>query len=227
MALRDLIDRSVRITAAGRAFTVRPVSVLGMLEAQLILSSGPMDDSSITLDAMKAAVDAQDEAAAARALAEYYLAVLDAIGKDRLASLLALVSEPADVGVIALVLNDATALPTWFVAIGELHDIPRLLKRFSKTASKGLPTAGDDTDVDGIGLETVLVNVAKALPQYTIETILLWPYERLLTVMEQLRIIGELQQPVNVSDKGQRASPQDLARMGLHVQMPVRRKAAH
>ena len=48
------------------------------------------------------------------------------------------------------------------------------------------------SDSDDIGLDTVLVDLAMALPQYTIEDLLRWPYERFLTVLEQVRSVRSL-----------------------------------
>jgi len=218
--LADFLDRSVTIEAAGRTFTVRPVTVVGMVRAQQIMAKGAADATErgavgqSWLDDLKAAVAAKDAARASSLLAEILISALDALGVERLARLLALVTTPADAGVIGLALQGG-ATRQFIEAVAAIHDLRRLVNHF-------LPH--DDVipshvaESDGIGLETSVINVCRALQAYRIEDVLAWPYERLLAAQEQIGLIRRLEAGRPSTERPKAATAAQLRGLGIKVE---------
>lgn len=186
------MERSVRITVGGRAFTMRPVSVLGMMEAHRIMVSPETERGAVeeAMEDLRIAAAGKDQDQAGAALGRLYLSMLDGMGVERFASLMALVLDPSDPELIraAIERDRETAMVDLLGAVGQLHDLPRLLRRFAPQA--GEPGGAiQDEDSEGVGLETVLVWTSHYLPGYRFEEILAWPYERFLSVQEQMSLL--------------------------------------
>ena len=205
MAITDLLDRSVTFKAAGREFVMRPVTLLGAINAQAILRSADTGSSTLgaALGDLAAARDSGDAGEVAVALGKFYVAVLESLGLDRLAQLFSLVCEPSDPAQIMESFGDDGIL-AFVRAAADLHDFNRILARWATTAEP----PEDDADDDGTGpdLSTYIVDMATELPQYTFANILSWPYERFLTVQAQIGLLRRLRS--GEGDESTQAPPQ-------------------
>lgn len=226
MALHDLTERRASVHVGGRIFTVRPVSVLGVQRAQEILASCLPRDEAVAkgwLEELKKAAAGWDPAAAVSVLARLYLAILENIGKDQLCALLALVCEPGAEELLAAIDADPPGAPAAFLrAVAELHDFGRILRKFTEKSTEPIPAFLEESE--GLGLETVILDVATFLPQYRLEDILAWPYERFLTVQEQMGALRAIRsgKPARIGGQRPAASNAELRAIGVTVQ--TRRK---
>lgn len=198
MALIDFENRSCRVTVNGRDFIMRPLTVRGILHAQIRISESLFASDSEQIkskfEALKAAAVSNDSAASMSALADIYMTALDGISVDDFANLLSLVCEPSDAIVIAAALRgDPNGMPKMIDAIAELHDIKRLLRRLAPSNERhqraAIEASETDPDEPQRGLETTMIAVCNYLPAYKIEDLWDWPYERLLSVSEQMMLL--------------------------------------
>jgi hypothetical protein len=220
MSFIDFIpNRATTIRMGGRVFVARPITVLGMLEAQRIIARIPTESEAVR-DAyleVQVAAAGKDDAKAAAAVAKLYMAILDGITPQGLAELAALICDPSDVLTLkeAFERGGTEALREFFEAVGSLHDLSRLMRRFSPKESEIVPTY--IADADGIGIETAIIRVCHYLPCYRIEDVLNWPYERLISAGEQIRLLESL--AAGIAPESQKvASAAELSAAGVPIQ---------
>jgi hypothetical protein len=212
MPLVDFIDRSKEIHVGGRTFAVRPISVLGMLRAQTIMSEVALSDAAPMADMSVASTEGERAAA----LARVYLALLDGIGRKRAVTILSLVCAPDDPAVIAAALDSGgEALAIFLGAIADVHNLPRILRALAPRDAVLIPIHVAESE--GIGIETVLIDLCSFLPQYSIEDMLAWPYERLLSVQEQVGILRSIRAGVAAGEK-KALSTEQLRGAGINSQ---------
>jgi len=217
--LRDFLPRRVCVEVAGREFVVRPITLAGALAANAILQRWNTRLAESDLRRIFEPITSAKDGTEARAagVVRAWLDLLSELNLGDLAELLALICEPADPSLIRLAMESEpiTAPAAFLHAAADLHDFPRIV-RFLTPPAEASPMLPVGEGGATYGQETIILQIIHELPSYRVEDVLDWPLERVISVVEQLRLIRLLaEQPPPRATRP--TSDANLTLAGIHI----------